>query len=909
MREKELLRYGWKFTTEEQPKQEYDAYHYTKTGAAPSPATMSHDDHAWQTVELPHDYAVLQELNPNERDYNGYLALKDAWYRCFFYLPKTDRDRRLVLHLDGIAGRGGIWVNGCLMKIWLSAFCGYSIDISDVVRYGKEVNLIAIYLEQTDMQGWSYQGAGLYRDVWLEKTDRISIDESDLQIITKKKITTKKNEKEAWQVVLHCRILARYGTLGGYRMEITIKAPDGRLVASTELMRDSNTQDETENAVLEVLNPKLWDVYRGYCHTCEVRLYQDGILTDAYEEKFGFRECRFDAKEGFFINGRRTEIRGFCFHEDEGNLGKAIDASVYERRLKQLKAMGANAYRCSHNAPAKELLDLCDSYGILVMNETRRFDTGEFGTKELEYLVKRDRNHPSIILWSIGNEENWQGQERGKRIALTMRRIVLGLDDTRPVTMAMHTGLDGFAAEALDVVGVNYNHERLGEIHERFPQKPILGSEILCLADEVVECGNSYSGSQGAYETLEFIEQNRYLAGSFAWAGADYRGEHRNLAFFTDACPLNCNGDRKDGFYKYAARWREELVVHICGTWERGAALERKVILYTNAEWVRLFLNDSLVGEQTPDQRQTAIFTTPFEPGELKAIGSREGLETVDVLHTGGETSAFRLMPEKEEYPADGRSRITIWVEAIDEMGHCTPTSAHRFRVACDAKARIICTDNADPYCSAFPEKEEMCLYRGNGKIVLECGTIPGRLRVDVNGEKGQQGSCEILLSEANESVRVAEATENPYINDWFVTHIYKEEPNIYEYTTDDHYIYWKKSLENGFMLDQSMPFFYGRENGGYVIYCMEPEVPRMREESGAVMFEEITGRAKILVSIRDYNNRFRERYYAEKNEADAGSVRIPMLNATEGDRLILKVVVEGNHWKCGLTGPVRFEV
>ena len=947
------LNEGWKFTKEMKADMEYDAYHLTKTGAQVSPAAMSYDDHGWEEVTLPHDFEVIQELNPQARDYNGYLDAENCWYRKFFCLDARDKERRIILHFDGITGESKIWVNGCLMRKQMSSYCDVEIDITDVVRFGAAVNLIAVFLDHTWMQGWWYQGGGLYRKVWLEITDLLYLDSKEVQILTEKtgdaepsEVTEKtgtagsSESKEKWKVRVNFEVNARYGGTGNCTVRARIFSAEGILAAEREAYICQGIHPNNTRACLSmemtVEAPALWDIHEGNCYLLDLELSREHEIRDSLCQRFGFREIHFDAEQGFFINGKRKEIRGFCFHEDEGNLGLAVDASVYERRIQHLVEMGANAYRCSHNAPARELLDLCDLYGIMVMEETRRFDTGELGREDLRHLVRRDRNHPSVILWSVGNEEPWQKEERGHRIAQTMKGWIRELDPSRLVTMAMHDGLteadregERTAADAVDVIGVNYNHRKLEEIHKRYPNKPIIGSEMLCLADTVVECGNPFSGSEGAYETLEFGESHPYYGGTFAWAGEDYRGEHRNLGFFTDACPLNINGDKKDGFYQYAARWREDPVLHICGHWNPTEEAMREVVVCSNMDKVLLYVNGRKQAEAVVDKRQHAVFKVPYEPGELKAVGIRGADRVTAKIRTSGEAYAFRVCPEKTEYPADGEALVTVRVEAIDTEGNLVPTASHIFETACNELAECVCTDNADPYCSCFPEKEVMCLYKGKGMAVFRCRTEAGVLKIRISGmlkeadccvnlylvREGEQEPARERKQESGRAEKQEPAWErsvsvgNPYINDWFMSHIYQEKPDIYAYTTDDNYIYWRKSLESASMLDRQMPFYFTR-GGGYIIYCMEPDMPDLEAgKTGAVVFEEITGEAEILISMRDYMNRIQKRYYLEKHGVEGSRMRVELPGIVTGDRLIIKLVIKGNHWKCGITGPVRFEV
>lgn len=907
---------GWKYIQDDclppgERAGEYDAYGLTKTGQQNSPAAVSFDDSGWREITVPHDLTAGMPLDPKERDYNGYLPQKDFWYRRFFKLEETDREKRIVLHFEGISGESRIWVNGVLVKEHRSAYCGADIDITDIVTFGGEVNLLAVFTDNSRMQGWWYHGCGIFRPVWIEKTDFSYIADETVHITTEKEETP----GGKWRVSVCCEARKRYGTFENGSIRAYVTDPDGNTCGAGKAEIKKGVYESGQRIEFEAEAPRLWDIGEGWRYVLTLILEINGEIRDRYGQVFGFREIRFDAEKGFLLNGKKRKIRGFCFHEDEGNLGLAIDRRVYERRIRNLIAMGANAYRCSHNAPAKELLELCDEYGILVMEETRKFGTDENAMEELEWMIRRDRNHPCVIIWSLGNEEPWQGHERGRRIAETMRRRIYQLDGERPVTMAMHDGFRGTgAADAVDVLGVNYNHDRLEQIRARYADKPMLGTEIHSLADTVIECGYEAPGSQSACETLLFADAHDFHCGTFTWAGEDYRGEHRNLGFFTDACPLDINGNRKDAFYWYAAMWNREPVVHICGHWNPGGEKQRKVTVYSNATEVSLWLNGRLFESAVPDQWRRAIFTVGYEEGELTAKCICKEKEISHTVRTSKEAYAFRIWTEQEEYPADERSGIPVWVEAIDRDGVRVPTASHVFCVQTDGKTEIVCTDNADPYCSAFPDKEEMCLYKGRGKIILRALGVSGRAVIMVSGML-KSAQCTVTLTEKmqerEESCYIREEMapcENPYINDWFISHIFEEEPDIYGYLTDDHYLYWRKTLERSTMLDRGMPFYFSRQ-GGYVVYCMEPDMPWIEPgRTGAVVFEEITGSARILISMRDHSNRVRKQFYYEKKESDSVPVKIELPGIVTGDRLILKLVISGNHAKCGITAPVRFE-
>ena len=941
LRKRLYLNEGWLFTTAPQKEMAFDAYQLTKAGASVSPAARSYDDHDWETVRLPHDYAVIQDLDAGEDNYNGYLSRKNCWYRRYFYLPENLDGKRLMLHFGGVSGKSEIYLNGCLLKRSDSSFCDLCVDISDYACVGTDVNVLAVRLVHDVPEGWWYQGCGLYREAWIDVSPAMGFEEQGLHIVTEKK------GRDTWTVTAEGSLY----TLGSSESDLSAM---GRIVGTSASKKfeepvtvSSATVEKDGSFVLqfEVENPRLWDIGAGNLYTLQLELVkkngsagleekgtekESGEPGDSHEvldlirQTFGFREFVFDPDRGLILNGVRREIRGLCFHEDEGNLGWAIDRSVYERRIQNLVKMGGNAYRCSHNAPDPVVLELCDRYGILVMDETRRFDSGEIGMRELAHLIRRDRNHPCIILWSMGNEETIQGTIQGARIMRRMKKLVYQLDGTRPVTLAMHQnfGLEGAAGEA-DVIGVNYNHEILDEIRALYPDKPFVGSEVLNLADRIVEAGNIVSGSIGAAETLQYAETHPFYSGTFGWAGEEYRGEHRNLAFFTDACPISCNGAPKDGYYQYQARWGTEPVLHICGHWnpdtyvKEGTQEIRRVEVFTNLASVRMYRNGELIGEEKEIRNHTAVFLVPYEPGKLVAEGYNDSQELV--LREEKKTSSLAhhlvIEPEKETCPADGRSHMTFRIEMRDEQDVKVPMAAHIFRVTCEGDAQVICTDSEDPYCSCFPDPCEMGLYKGRGMAVLRAGHTAGDVTVTVSSDGILPASCRVKMtapvSLGNEAellgTGLAEA-DAPFINDWFVSRVYSERPDIYEYTTDDNYSFWRKSLERATMVEQGLPFFYQRGGGGYVIYCMEPNMPALKDgQTGKVVFEEITGSCQILISMRDYNNRILKRFYREDDREEPRRITMELPDIETGDRLILKVLVRGSHSKCGVTGPVRF--
>lgn len=901
MRERIGMNKGWKFSLDMKNIQPYDGYLLTKTGAQNQEAAASFDDQKWESVDLPHDYTVSGSLSPENNDYNGYLKRPDAWYRRYFYLDESDRNKRLVLHFGGVTGESKVWINGCLMKVNYSSYCGFDVEITDVVRFGQEVNVIAVYLDNRRVEGWWYQAGGIYREVSLIKTPATYFVENGCFI------HEKRLEENTWELNIEAEIAERERSSEKYYAKIEILDTDGdiKLTEEQEVLCENRTG--LIKACMQLTDPVLWGIGKGNLYTCRLELYRDKEIIDEFEQKFGIREIRFDVENGFYLNGEHHVINGLCYHEDEGNLGWAIDRETYKKRIETLIEMGGNAYRCSHNPPAEEVLELCDEYGILVMDEVRKFDSGDIGLEELKYMIKRDRNHPSIIIWSMGNEEPWQGEERGARIMQTMRETVRDLDSTRPVTMAMHEGfMEDGASLYSDVIGLNYNHDKFDEVHEKYPDKPLIGSENLNLADHFQDGTREFTGSDLAYETLENVAERSFVAGTFGWAGQDYRGEHRNLSFFTNCCPTDCTGGRKHGFYQYAAYWRKDPVLHICDHWNDTGEEVRKVTVYSNAEKVRLYLNNEEIGTQEPDARKKVVFNVNYKPGKLVAIGECNGKEVIkDTVNTTSDPVKFILQPEKKEIHADGKERVFIKVTAVDENGYRCPTASESFHVVLKGSGKVLCTDNPDAYSTWWDSACDMNVYQGIARIVVEAGESEGVLHIGVESDMLEGSSCEVKVLPG--TVNEMEICCNPYINEWFVSRIFDTKPDPFQWPTDDYYIVWKKYWEPATLIARNQPFY---DRKGFVICCQEQNMPELRSgKTPALVFERISGKAEFLISARDYNNKIIKRVHVLKEDDRPEPVRIELPGFVGGDRLIMKAVIEGKNAADGIAGNVRLEL
>ena len=452
------------------------AYDYKDESDSYDPSKMSGD--LWENVSLPHDYVIEQTPSPEYPQALGYLKYENAWYRKHFTLDKEDADKRITLYFEGVATNATVYLNGCLMK---HNFCGYTpfeVDITDIAYFDKE-NVLAVYTDSSTHEGWWYQGGGIYRHVWLIKTNPVAVDLWGVYINPVK-------AEDKWNVNVETTVINSSMKNENICIRSIILDSSGCMIAQTSTDMTANFKDKTVAAqCIDVKEPKLWDTDAPNLYTLVTRIYKTdtGELIDETEDTFGFRTFRFDSEKGFILNDRQIKLKGVCSHQDFGITGKAVPDNIYEYRIDLIKEMGANAYRTSHYPHAEATMDALDKKGILVMDETRWYESTDEGISQLETLIKRDRNHPSVILWSIGNEEPKHVTEQGRRIAENMITAARRLDSSRPITTAVSNDpINSTVLDLVDVIGVNYNLNQYDDIHRLYPDKPFVSTECCATA-------------------------------------------------------------------------------------------------------------------------------------------------------------------------------------------------------------------------------------------------------------------------------------------------------------------------------------------------------------------------------------------------------------------------------------------
>ena len=474
-REKLSLDKGWRFQLGDIPfaviKGHSASYNNAKAGKAWGAAAQNYDDTSWRMLTLPHDWAVEGGYNPDANLSQGYRDRGFGWYRRTFSLSPEDNGKHLELQLDGISTYATIWVNGHVLHRSWSGYVSMYIDITPYATYGDKINTIAIRVDANPMEGWWYEGAGMYRHTWLVKRSPLHIKTDGVYANPVKK------ENTNWEIPVEVSLNNSGKLATNSEVEVSLYDAKGKLVVQGKKAASvAPLGDAIVNLSLAVNSPSMWSTETPTLYTVKTVVTQNGISTDEVQTKCGFRTIRFDANEGFFLNDKHLKLKGVCNHQDHAGVGVAVPDALWEFRVRKLKEMGVNAYRCAHNPPSTEFLDVCDSLGILVMDENRNFNTSPEYASKLEWLVRRDRNRPSVILWSVFNEEPMQGTENGYEMVRRMSDFVKQLDTTRPVTAAMNGGFFTpiNVSHAVDVVGFNYQINDYDKFHKANPTMKLI---------------------------------------------------------------------------------------------------------------------------------------------------------------------------------------------------------------------------------------------------------------------------------------------------------------------------------------------------------------------------------------------------------------------------------------------------
>ncbi|MDD4992128.1 MAG: beta-galactosidase GalB [Paludibacter sp.] len=767
-------------------------------GEIKNASLLNFNDSSWETVSVPHDWAIRKQFDLNQ-DIQWVQVREDGdkepklrtgrtgalpifgigWYRKIIEIPESDFGKRVFVEFDGAMSQAMVYCNGEYVSEWPYGYSSFSFELTKYIKHGQR-NLLAVRLENKPESSRWYSGAGIYRNVRLVSTNPIHVAHWGTYITTPA-ITAQKGT-----VSIQTKVLNQTETSEKVELVTEIYNSKGEMVAATKTPKQIIGEGQFTQ-IMEVKNPILWDINSPIRYRAISKVFVNKVLKDYYETPFGFRSIRFDRNNGFFLNDKYLKLQGVCLHHDLGPLGAAVNYRATQRQLEIMKEMGCNAIRTSHNPPSPELIELCDSMGFVVMIES--FDEwkngknlngynrlfNEWAEKDMVAMIHRDRNHPSVIVWSIGNEIREQMEEDGKTEAQFLVDICHREDPSRPTTAAFDRpdgALKNGLADVVDLVGFNYKPFIYKKVHADHPNYRIYGSET---ASTLSSRGvykfpvkgnnnpwyNDYQTSSydldypfwGSTPDTEFEMQDEcdFSLGEFVWTGFDYLGEPTPYNEGTPAKSsyfgiVDLAGLKKDRFYLYQSRWSTTPVLHLLPhwNWEGRQGDTIPVFCYTNYPKVELFVNGKSMGikEKTNEnkyEKYRLIWNNVvYQPGEIKALAYNSNGETVrtEIIKTAGIPAKIKLTADRTSIIADGKDLSFITIEVVDKEGNICPNAQRLLFFKTEGNGTLKALCNGDPTDLTSFSSNYMKVF--NGKMVAVIGSIKsdGEIKLSVSGDR-----------------------------------------------------------------------------------------------------------------------------------------------------------------------------
>ncbi|MCJ2180237.1 beta-galactosidase GalA [Novosphingobium album (ex Hu et al. 2023)] len=880
------------------------SYEATKAGGAVGAAAAVYDDGDWPLVELPHDWAAAEVPNAEENIAQGYRARGISWYRRGFRLDETLRGRYLELQFGAISSKATVWFNGIETAHSWSGYSAIHIDLTANAYFGDALNSIAVRVDAEQFEGWWYEGAGPYRHVWL-------VDRAPVHIVTDGiHADPRLQANGGWSVPVEATLYSIEEKDASVRVVAELLDDRDAVIASASTQV---TVSPLARAVarLEItdVSPRLWSVDAPNLYRVRTRVSRAGQTVDERITPCGFRTLHFDPDKGLLINGEHVKIKGVCVHGGHAGVGVAVPDSLIWWRVQQLKRMGCNAIRTAHNAPSPALLDACDRLGLLVMDENRLFNVSPDYIEQLQWLVRRDRNHPSVILWSVFNEEPMEGTSSGYEMVRRASAAVKALDTSRPVTAAMSGGL--FApvnvSQAVDVVGFNYHQYDYDKFHDLHPDWPITSSEDTSAfmvrgewftdedahvksADDTEHAlwGNSHRQAWKEIATRPFV------AGAFVWTGFDYYGEPTPYTWPTKSSlfgSMDLCGFPKAAFYIHQAQWLDRPVLKILPHWNWKPGTPIKVLVATQLDQVVLTLNGKTVADGPADPYQMFSADLQFAPGRLEAHGYRNGkLVATDAVETTGTPVRLRLTPDRSRLRGDGADAVPVTIEALDSRGRPVPTADMRVDLSVSG-ARLIGVGNGNPNAGFSGKESHVPLFNGLAQAIIQT-------------ERGSQGRASLSASAAGlapastilsvAAVSVPSVAPGPLrfmIQGWRQSPVVQEKPGQPGTLADNDMNSWQRVRAG------TPPPFSGTT--GYLTLAAQIEVPgNVTRNGGLIVLQTVNGAGSLWLNGEQK---------AEKTYVEAGAMKaaIPPGLTKLDVALILKVLPDQ---RTGLPGLVFLE-
>lgn len=758
---------------------------------------IKYDDSKWRVLNLPHDWSIegnFSEKHPTTFN-QGALPAGIGWYRKTFSIPVSSKNKRVFINFDGVYQNSEVWINGHYLGKRPNGYISFQHELTPYLKFGTEKNVIAVKVDNSEQPNsrW-YTGSGIYRNVWLETTTKIAVDHWGSFL------TTPKVSKDEALVHIQTRVTNSSGKEQWTQIGYEIHDASGKLIVKDNftgkyLIRKKGAE---HSVAITINHPQLWSVERPYMYKAVIKLISNGKVIDRYETSFGIRYFNFDSQKGFSLNGKPMKILGVCMHHDLGALGAAVNTRAIERQLQILKAMGCNAIRTSHNPPAPELLDLCDKMGFIVMDEAfdmwkkgknkfdYHIDWNEWHKKDLEDQIKRDRNHPSVFMWSIGNEIREQFDSTGTPITKELVQIVKNLDTTRPVTCALTENNPEknfiYQSHSLDLLGFNYKLYDYSELPKRFPGEKIIATET---ASALATRGHydmpsdsnrlwppdakskSYGNSDytvSAYDNTfaywgatheqswNAVKKNDFIAGTFVWSGFDFLGEpvpYQWPARSSYYGIVDLAGFPKDVYYMYQSEWTTKPVLHIFPHWNWKVGDSVDVwAYYSNADEVELFLNGKSLGVKRKTGDSLHVWwRVKFTPGTLRAVSKRNGkIVLTKEIKTADAPAKIELIADRKVLKANGEDLSFITVKITDANGNLVPNADNLVNFGLTGEGEIAGVDNGLQTSTESFKSSFRKAYNGRCLLIVKTKQKKGNIVVTANS-KGLKTASVILKS------------------------------------------------------------------------------------------------------------------------------------------------------------------
>lgn len=784
---------GWKFLLGDlAPQKPTDEWGGAKAKAYNFGAVKEDfDDNGWRTVDVPHDFVVegdytrknnmassMQDIPEMEsmdsRHFaGGSLEGGVAWYRRKFDTPEGVENKRVYLCFDGVYRDSTVYVNEYYVGSHAGGYTSFYYDITDFLHKNGQ-NTVAVRVDSTGREGWWYEGGGIYRDVWVEVMENVYIEKWGTFAASEVNLSDNSAKLTIKTEIVNKNLQRKFVTV-----KSEIIDPNGNGVAEVSSGIDVAEWDKdicVQQVHLDA--PQLWDLESPNLYTLKTTLLLGDEIADAKETTFGIRDIRFDADEGLFLNGKHIRVQGLCFHHDHAGVGIGMTEELWERRIKKIKEMGANGYRSAHHPPTEAVLELCDRLGILVLDETRRMSSASDDLDALRMMVKRDRNHPSVFLWGIGNEEIFsQDNDETERVTVTMKAEVRKLDNTRPVTSAVvcwnrQGRFDNAAGyvhvtKNLDVMGFNYCKTAWDDYHKRMPKQPMIiteasansgtrgcystdekrGQYYILDPDNLTKCKNGQKATRKdmAEGEWKYFAERPYLSGIFLWTGADYRGEPTPLTYPAISSQfgiLDYCGFEKDNFYYYKSWWSGEDVLHVFPHWNHNDGEVLTVHCYSNLDEVEIFVNGRSYGKKTMEKnRYLSWENVAYEKGELKAVGYRGGKAVLtDTIKTTGEPYAIVMKPYKDSIKS-GETAV-VEVSVVGKNGAVVPTADNE--ICFDIDGELVGVGNGNPGDHASDKAPVRRAF--NGKCLVMAKKNDGEIKIKATAAGIKSAECIIIV-------------------------------------------------------------------------------------------------------------------------------------------------------------------